>query len=81
MNNYHEVRSCSLAYALIVNLFNAAKHHKKNCDKNCNVSLFQMKQAANLIWSQAANLIWSNNTILNDEESQAILKMLDEWPN
>jgi len=32
--------------ALIINLRNAAVDHKEHCERNCNVSLGQLKQAA-----------------------------------
>jgi len=36
--------------AMIINLANASKHHKQYCqDADCNVSLYQLRQAAEFI--------------------------------
>ena len=44
------MQPCSREYALISNLRNAALDHKEHCEHNCNVSLFQLKDAAMFIY-------------------------------
>lgn len=40
------MKSVSNEIALILNLRNAAIDHKKHCQTNCNVSVFQLRSAA-----------------------------------
>lgn len=45
------MHNVSLELALILNLRNAALDHKEHCHHNCNVSLGQLKRAAEYISS------------------------------
>lgn len=64
----------SLEFALVQNLHNAAIYHKEHCDKECYVSLNQMKEAAKYIWR--ARLIVGAHQIEIDQ----INTMFENWP-
>lgn len=64
------MRNVSFNYAMVINLYNTAVHHNKTCEQpDCNVSIFQLKQAA----------IYLSNGITLDEKDE-INKLIDEWP-
>ncbi len=56
---------------LIINLYNAAKEHKSRCRNNCNISLLQLKQAAQII----------RQRMQYAEEIPEVNKMFDDWPS
>lgn len=62
---------CSETFMLIENLYNAAVHHKANCNTpDCNVSLWRMRMAAVELEKKPAY----------DHEQPEIDSMLDRWP-
>jgi len=66
------MRQCSEAYGLIINLANAAKHHKATChESGCNVSLSGILFAARKLQSE----VW-------ESEREEIQRLLDfgGWP-
>lgn len=64
------MKQMSHNFELIYNLYNAAVWHKENCIRECNVSLFQLKQAAKQLTSG-----------LRDSEITEINELLIIWPN
>jgi hypothetical protein len=56
--------------AMIINLRNAADAHKKHCDENCNVSLWQLKDTASFIMHS----VWAS-------EFPEARKLLEDWPS
>lgn len=66
------MENISEAYALILNLRNAADFHKRHCDEPaCGVSLMQLKNAARVIYAHQ----WMSHA-----ERCAVNKLMAEWP-
>jgi hypothetical protein len=63
------MHNISMELALILNLRNAALDHKEHCNHNCNVSLGQLKRAAEYIRS----------TVPMYEQIEAV-KFINEMP-
>jgi hypothetical protein len=64
----------SNAFALIFNLYHAAVMHKRFCVfPECNVSLMQMKQAAEEIYIR-------NNRQFSGEELDKVQQFFKDWP-
>lgn len=52
------LKQVSQIYVLIQNLHNTAFHHKEYCnDPSCNVSIFQLKKAAEQILATCGSLV------------------------
>ena len=61
----------SFQLACIINLANTAKHHKEYCQQSdCNVSLYQLKQTAELL----------THKLINFDEMKEADRLINEMP-
>ena len=65
------IETCSETFALVENLRHTADNHKQQCDGNCNVSLRQLRNAAELLIKYGRPL---------QAERARLTALLDHWP-